>query len=131
EGQIDVTLPKAVDKQADGVLDATRIQADGDAAEIRMVGEAQADAYLAQADVLGSDRVALVKVMEEVRVGKIRVTPDTLVTAGGDASGAGTLLTAYLAKLLTEPNGRKPAEAYKRVEHPDYTSDLTKSSTNK
>src|SRR2546422_5809698 len=94
-----------------------------------MVGEAQADAYHAQADVLGSDRVALVKVMEEVRDGKIRVTPDTLVTSGGDGSGAGTLLTAYLAKLLTEPNGGKPAEPDKRTENPDYTSDLEKKTT--
>ncbi|HYR81808.1 MAG TPA: hypothetical protein VEN80_05865, partial [Thermoplasmata archaeon] len=72
-----------------------------------------------------------VKVMEEVRDGKIRVTPDTLVTSGGDGSGAGTLLTAYLAKLLTEPNGGKPADPYKRSEHPDYTSDLTKNTTRK
>src|SRR2546422_5748702 len=69
--------------------------------------------------------------MEEVRDGKIRVTPDPLVTPGGDGSGAGTLLTAYLAKLLTEPNGGKPAQPYKRAEHPDYTSDLTKNTTRK
>ena len=123
--QINENLAKAAIKQAEGVRDATRIQADGNAAAIRMVGEAQADAYHAQADVLGSDRVALVKVMEEVRDGKIRVTPDTLVTAGGDGSGAGTLLTAYLAKLLTDSNGGKPAEPYKRMDHPDYTSDQT------
>src|SRR2546425_499738 len=127
--QINENLAKAAIKQAEGVRDSTRIQADGNAAAIRMVGEAQADAYHAQADVLGSDRVALVKVMEEVRDGKIRVTPDTLVTSGGGGSCAGTLLTAYLAKLLTEPNGSKPAEAYKRIQHPDYASDLTKDST--
>jgi len=40
-------------------------------------------------------------------------------------------LTAYLAKLLTEPNGGKPPEPYKRVEHPDYSSDLTQNSTGK
>src|SRR5436190_883069 len=123
--QINENLAKAAIKQAEGVRDATRIQADGNAAAIRMVGEAQADAYHAQADVLGSDRVALVKVMEEVRDGNIRVTPDTLVTAGGDGSGAGTLLTAYLAKLLTESNGGKLDEPYKRMDHPDYTSDQT------
>src|SRR5207237_10579932 len=97
-------LAKAAIKQAEGVRDATRIQADGNAAAIRMVGEAQADAYHAQADVLGSDRVPPVKVMEEVRDGKIRVTPDRLVTAGGAGAGAGTLCTAYLAKPLTDSN---------------------------
>jgi uncharacterized membrane protein YqiK len=123
--QINENLAKAAIKQAEGVRDATRIQADGNAAAIRLVGEAQADAYHAQADVLGSDRVALVKVMEEVRDGKIRVTPDTLVTSGGDGSGAATLLTAYLAKLLTESNGSKQSEPYKRTDHPDYASALT------
>jgi hypothetical protein len=34
-------------------------------------------------------------------------------------------LTAYLAKLLTEPNGSRPAEPYKRTDRPDYTSDQT------
>jgi uncharacterized membrane protein YqiK len=122
--QINENLAKAAIKQAEGVRDSTRIQADGNAAAIRKVGEAQADAYHAQADVLGSDRVALVKVMEEVRDGKIRVTPDTLVTSGGDGGGAGTLLTAYLAKLLTQPNGGKPADPHKRVEQPDYESEI-------
>ena len=91
-----------------------------------MVGQAQADAYHAQADVLGSDRVALVKVMEEVRDGKIRVTPDTLVMSGADGSGAGTLLTAFLAKLLTQPNGGTPAAPDKRLEPSDDASDTTK-----
>jgi len=117
--QINENLAKAAIKQAEGVRDSTRIQADGNAAAIRMVGQAQADAYHAQADVLGSDRVALVKVMEEVRDGKIRVTPDTLVMSGADGSGAGTLLTAFLAKLLTQPNGGTPAAPDKRLEPSD------------
>jgi len=124
--QINENLAKAAIKQAEGVRDSTRIQADGNAAAIRMVGQAQADAYHAQADVLGSDRVALVKVMEEVRDGKIRVTPDTLVTSGADGSGAGTLLTAFLAKLLTQPNGGTPAQPAKRAEQSDDASDTTK-----
>src|SRR2546427_312346 len=124
--QINENLAKAAIKQAEGVRDSTRIQADGNAAAIRMVGQAQADAYHAQADVLGSDRVALVKVMEEVRDGKIRVTPDTLVMSGADGSGAGTLLTAFLAKLLTQPNGGTPAAPDKRLEPSDDASDTTK-----
>jgi len=47
--QINENLAKAAIKQAEGVRDSTRIQADGNAAAIRMVGEAQADAYHAQA----------------------------------------------------------------------------------
>src|SRR5437879_13603854 len=82
--QINENLAKAAIKQAESVRDSTRIQADGNAAAIRMVGEAQADAYHAQADVLGSDRGAPVKGREEGRDGKIRGTPDSLVPAGGE-----------------------------------------------
>ena len=79
--EINANTAKAAVKQAEGVRDSTKIRADGDAAAIRRVGEAQADAYHAQADVIGSDRVALVKVMEQVAAGKIKITPDTLLTS--------------------------------------------------
>jgi len=91
---------KAQVKQAEGIRDSTRIKADGDAAAVRAVGQAQADAYNAQAVVIGADRVALVRVMEQVSQGNIRITPDTLVASGGDGTGTGALLSAYLATLL-------------------------------
>src|SRR5207244_10201974 len=47
--QINENLAKAAIKQAEGVRDSTRIQADGNAAAIRVVGAAQADADPAQA----------------------------------------------------------------------------------
>ncbi|MCI4360365.1 MAG: hypothetical protein L3J91_01540, partial [Thermoplasmata archaeon] len=116
---------KALVKEAEGVRDSTRIRADGDAAAIRRVGEAQADAYHAQADVLGSERVALVKVMEQVSAGKIKITPDTLVsTSGTDGSGASTLFSAYLATLLRQ-QATTPTKTYKPVELADYQSSLT------
>src|SRR3989442_1921109 len=90
--QINENLAKAAIKQAEGVRDSTRILADGNAAAIRMVGQAQADAYHGQADGLGSDRVALVKVMEEVRDGKSRGTPDTVWMSGAGGSVARTAL---------------------------------------
>jgi regulator of protease activity HflC (stomatin/prohibitin superfamily) len=95
-------------KQAEGIRDSTRIKADGDAAAVRTVGQAQADAYNAQAIVIGADRVALVRVMEQVSSGNVRITPDTLVTAGAD-SGANTLFAAYLATLLSRSGGTSSA----------------------
>ncbi len=91
---------KALVKQAEGIRDSTRIRADGDAAAVRAVGQAQADAYNAQAIVIGPERVALLRVMEQVRDGKIRITPDTLVTGGTDGSAGGALFATYLATLL-------------------------------
>jgi regulator of protease activity HflC (stomatin/prohibitin superfamily) len=100
---------KAQVKQAEGIRDSTRIKADGDAAAVRAVGQAQADAYNAQAVVIGADRVALVRVMEQVSQGNIRITPDTLVASGSDGTGTGALLSAYLATLLaTRPPASPP-----------------------
>ena len=116
---------KALVKQAEGIRDSTRIKADGDAAAIRRVGEAQADAYHAQADVLGSERVALVKVMEQVSAGNVKITPDTLVsTSGTDGAGASSLFSAYLATLLRQ-QATTPTKPYTSKELADYQSTLT------
>ncbi|MCI4350824.1 MAG: SPFH domain-containing protein, partial [Thermoplasmata archaeon] len=107
--EINENEAKALVKQAEGIRDSTRIKADGDAAAVRTVGQAQADAYNAQATVIGADRVALVKIMQEVSSGNIRITPDTLVTAGADSGGANTMFTAYLATLLARQGGSADA----------------------
>ncbi|MCI4368350.1 MAG: hypothetical protein L3K09_02130 [Thermoplasmata archaeon] len=110
--EINENNAKALVKQAEGVRDSTRLRADGDGAAIRTVGQAQADAYNAQAIVIGPERVALVKVMEQVRDGGVRITPDTYVSTGADSSGgANTLFTAYLATLMAK--GSSPASPTK------------------
>jgi uncharacterized membrane protein YqiK len=116
---------KALVKESEGIRDSTRIKADGEASAIRRVGEAQADAYHAQADVLGSDRVALVKVMEQVSTGNVRITPDTLVTTSGtDGTGASSLFSAYLATLLGKQS-TTPGKPYTSPQQQDYQSALT------
>ncbi|MCI4349125.1 MAG: hypothetical protein L3J93_02755, partial [Thermoplasmata archaeon] len=115
---------KAAVKQAEGVRDSTRIVADGNAASIRRVGEAQADAYHAQADVIGPDKVALIKTVDLLQAGKVRITPDTLVMAGGGTDGASTMFSAYLATLLAQ----KPMSGgatYTPSAEKDYVSPLT------
>jgi uncharacterized membrane protein YqiK len=124
--QINENNAKALVKESEGVRDATRIKADGEAAAIRRVGEAQADAYHAQADVIGSDRVALVKVMEQVSSGQVKITPDTLVTGSGtDGSGTPSIFSAYLATLLRQQTATTPQKPYKPVQLDDYRSALT------
>ena len=115
---------KAAVKQAEGVRDSTRIVADGNAAAIRRVGEAQADAYHAQADVIGSDKVALIKTVDLLQAGKVRITPDTLVTAGGGTDGANTMFSAYLATLLAQKSSTPPGP-YAPSTEKDYVSPLT------
>lgn len=118
---------KAAVKQAEGVRDSTRIVADGQSAAIRRVGEAQADAYHAQADVIGPDKVALIKTVDLLQAGKVRITPDTLVMAGGGTDGASTMFSAYLATLLAQRSQVAPAP-YAPSTGKDYVSPLTSTS---
>ena len=127
---IDINANKAVAavKEAEGVRDATRIRADGDSAAIVRVGTATADAYHAQADVVGAERVALIKVFEEIREGKIVITPQSVVsvTGGGGESEGGTqgaLFSAFLASLLSG-KATLPGQPFRPTERDDYRSPL-------
>jgi hypothetical protein len=99
---------KEAQGKAEGIRDASRIKAGGEGAAIRTVGQAQGAAYRAQADVIGADRVALVRIMEEVRDGKIRITPGTLVSAGAEGGSPRLAFSAYLATLLSQKGAVLP-----------------------
>lgn len=115
---------KAAVKKAEGERDSIRIVADGNAAAIRRVGSGQADAYHAQADVIGPDRVALIRVIDLIQAGHLRITPDTLVLGSAGADGANTMFSAYLATLLqAKSQGSLPP--YVPSNEPDYVSPLT------
>jgi len=116
---------KAAVKRAEGIRDSTRIEADGNAAAIRRVGEAQGDAYHAQADVIGADKVALIKTVDLLQAGEVRITPDTRVVGGSGAEGTNTMFSAYLATLLSQKNPGGAAKPYSPSTEKDYVSPLT------
>jgi uncharacterized membrane protein YqiK len=99
---INQNLALAQIEQAKGISVSTSTQADGQSEAIRKVGQAQADAYLAQVKALGQNNVAMVNLMDRVRDGKIVITPETLVVSSGKdgEASASTLFSAYLATLL-------------------------------
>ncbi|MCI4320495.1 MAG: hypothetical protein L3K23_10290 [Thermoplasmata archaeon] len=133
--QIDINKNRAsaMVEEANGIRDSTRIKAEGDKSALVLIGDgegaksaaigagqakaveavglAQGQAYQAQTEVLGADKVALVRVMEAVRDGKIAITPTTLFQMSGDGSGgsAGSLLTAYFARVLAGMDGSSGA----------------------
>jgi regulator of protease activity HflC (stomatin/prohibitin superfamily) len=124
--QIDINKNRAsaMVEEANGIRDSTRIKAEGDKSALVLIGDgegaksaaigageakaveavglAQGRAYQAQTEVLGPDKVALVRVMEAIRDGKIAITPTTFFQMGNDKDGgsAGTLLSAYFARVL-------------------------------
>jgi regulator of protease activity HflC (stomatin/prohibitin superfamily) len=96
---------EAARREAEGVRDATKTKADGTAYESERVGEGIAAAYRAQTDALGQQNVAALKLFEEIANGKIVVTPEVLVTGGGQEGG--NLLNALLATMLKAKKAEK------------------------
>lgn len=95
---------EAARREAEGDRDSTSTRADGEAKAVRQIGFATAEAYSAQSDVLGAERLVILKVLEEVSDGKVKITPDVMVNSGGDGSGGG-LFNAWLATMLGPRNG--------------------------
>ena len=51
----------------------------------------------AQSNVLGPEAMALIKVMEQISSGQLKIVPDVLVQGG---EGEGNILNAFIAKLI-------------------------------
>ena len=90
--------------EANGIRDATIQKAIGEASQIKAVGEAQAQAYNAQVEVLGKDKIAAIKFMETIGMNNVVITPKINVSGGGDSNGqqggANAMVTALLAMFL-------------------------------
>jgi len=99
-------LAEARRKEAEGVRDSTKYEADGVAYKNREEGKGLADAYNAQAEVIGPDKLALIKIVEQVSVGKIKIVPDFLIQ-GGSGEQSGNLFSAWLANMVTEQVKKK------------------------
>ncbi len=97
--EIEKDKADAARKKAEGVRDSTKYEADGEAYKQRETGKGVADAYEAQAKVIGSDKLAFIKVINEIATGQIKIVPDFLIT--GEAQG-GNLFNTWIATMLTD-----------------------------
>jgi hypothetical protein len=92
---IEADRAEAARKKAEGVRDSTKYEADGKAYENEQTGEGLAKAYRAQAEVVGADNLAKLKIMEQVAGGNVKIVPDFLIQGSGDQSG--NLFQAWMA----------------------------------
>jgi uncharacterized membrane protein YqiK len=106
--QIDIekNLAESIRQKSLGLRDYNINIATGNAEAIRRTGEAQADAYHAQTDVIGADKVALLNALMELQKTTTRLVPETLVVGGGKDGGdtASLILTGWLATMLNKPS---------------------------
>ncbi len=95
----------------DGTSYQLKTIADGKAYEQREVGRGIADAYSAQAQVIGPTATAAIKVIDEVGVNQVKITPDILISAAGGDQGATSLLSTWLAQAVAKGllDGKKEA----------------------
>lgn len=105
---IDIATDKAqaLRKEAEGIRDSTKTKADGLSYEAQKVGEGTAAAYKAQTDVLGPERIAAIKLIQEVAAGNVTITPNVLVS-GGEGGQGSNLINAILATWLTKETPQK------------------------
>jgi len=76
--------------------------ADGKAYDQREVGKGLAEAYKAQSEVIGPSSTAAIKLIEEVGVNGVKITPDILLNAAGGDNGATALLSTWLAQAVAK-----------------------------
>jgi hypothetical protein len=87
--------------QAQGTKESTILVADGNSYKSKIEGDGVAAAYNAQKEAIGQQNVAIIKLIQEIAVGKIQIVPQILV-GGGDASTGGNLFNAWLAQMLSQ-----------------------------
>lgn len=87
--------------------------ADGKAYDQREVGKGLADAYKAQSEVIGPSATASIKLMDEVGVNGVKITPDILIQAASGEQAATSLLSTWLAQAVARGlvEGRKEPPA--------------------
>lgn len=95
---------EAMRKQSEGIRDATKTKAEGLAYEAQKVGEGTAAAYKAQTEVLGTDSIVAIKLIEEISKGNIKITPDVQVSGEG---GSATTFNALIATMLSDKLKKK------------------------
>lgn len=108
--EIEADRADAARRKAEGVRDATKYEADGKAYENIQTGKGLAEAYKAQAEVVGPENLARIKIMEQVASGKIKIVPDFLIQGGRGGDQSGNLFQAWMANMVTDQVAKKNAE---------------------
>ncbi len=126
---IDIEKDKAdaARRKAEGIRDATKYEADGQAYENIQTGKGLAEAYSAQAEVVGPNNLALIKIMEQVAIGHIKIVPDFLIQGGrgseNDGSQSGNLFNAWMASMMQEQVEKRKEKNIEKTDKGDNEND--------
>ena len=133
KAEIDVAIATQQKQQAitlaEGKGQSIRLEQEGVAAGIAMVGKAEgekvlavgnatAEAYEKQVAAVGQSSVALIEIMKRVSDGGIKITPDVYVTDGNGGAGGSNVLSAFIASLMASGMKLVPADTKPKTEIP-------------
>jgi uncharacterized membrane protein YqiK len=108
--QINTDKAEALIKEAEGKKQAAILVADGQKYANAETGKGTAEAYEAQAKVVGPERLAFIKIMEQVSAGQVKIVPDLSVS--GDGQG-GNLFNTWIATMLAKQVQSETAKSKK------------------
>lgn len=82
---------------AEAEAQSTELKGKGQAASISAVGEAQALAYQKQQAAVGPTNLTILKVVEQLKEGNLKLVPDILTIGGSTEGGLSGILTKLIA----------------------------------
>lgn len=115
KAEIDVQIANQQKQQAvilaDGKGQSIKLEQEGTAAgiemvgrakteKIRAIGQATAESYAKQAQAVGQGPLSLIEIMKQVSEGKIKITPDIVVSGSGSDGGVSNTLAGFIASLM-------------------------------
>ncbi len=95
-------------EEATGIKTATMLKADGERYNQSEIGKGLADSYQAQAEVVGPERLAVIKVMEQAACGKVKIVPELLIT--GENGKGENLFNTWMATMLSSEVKKQQVE---------------------
>ena len=92
-------------KVADEEKKMVIINAEAEAAQIKLVAEAKAQAYKMVSEVVGAGNAALLEIMKLVATDRIQITPDVMVSGSGSGATTDALMGTMLKGMLDKQAG--------------------------
>lgn len=103
-------IAQSMDLTSKAEANKTMVTGDAEASKILAIGKANAEAYQAQVNAMGQDGFSNLKLMEAIGENNIKITPEILVTGGGEGGGVSTALLGVLTKNLLKESEVKSSK---------------------
>jgi regulator of protease activity HflC (stomatin/prohibitin superfamily) len=99
---------QSIKLEQEGIAAGVEAVGKAEGEKIRAIGQATAEAYSKQAQALGQQPLSIIEIMKQVSEGKVKITPDIVVSGNGDG-GSNNVLSAFIASMMAGGMKMTPA----------------------